>query len=384
MDCAVSDLPVSASTLVEALLSVPDVLVVVLECRGTVRYVNPAVESKTGYDAQDLQGQILWEALVPSDECEKARRSWEQGRDDRDGRRHSHSVRTRMGDSRYVEWMIVPIDGEPSSMLGVGIDRTQSRQLEQEVVTASESERRRIGQELHDGLASELIAATISIENLRRRIEQDLVEEEDLLDRLKNIETTVRQGAQQARSLSHLLVGTQVGPEGVTQALSELTDKQEQVSETPCRLHLPNQDLPTVPSAAVAEHLYRIAQEALRNAVIHANASCVDLYLTVDTDRHSPEEGADLQGTDAQKKIVLRVRDDGQGVPDDVQDALTGSSANEGWTGAGAGSSNLGLGLHLMQYRADLLGATLTIDSTKGQGTTVTCRVPIRKKGGEA
>ena len=373
MDCVASDLPASAPALVEAFLSVPDVLVVVLDCGGTVRYVNPAVESKTGYAAEDLQGATLWEALVPSDERENVRRSWEQRRGEREGWRHGHPVRTQMGDRRYVQWIMVPIDDEASSMLGVGVDRTRYRQLEEDVLSASESERRRIGQELHDGLASELIAATISIENLRRRIEQDLVEHGDLLNRLKNIETTVRQGAQQARSLSHLLVGTHVGPEAVPQALSDLTDKQEQVSETPCRLHLPDQDLPSVPNAAVAGHLYRIAQEALRNAVIHASASRVDLTLTVDTDGNSPDEG-----TDTHKNIVLRVRDDGKGLPDDVQDDLTEASANEEWTGPGAGSSTLGLGLHLMQYRADLIGASLTIESSEGMGTTVTCTLPIQ------
>lgn len=373
MNCSVSGLPVPASALTDALLSVPDVLVVVLDAEGAVQYVNPAVESKTGYVAQDLRGTILWDALAPTDEQEKVRRFWAQGRD---GWQQGHRVRTQTGDYRYVEWTRTAVDGQPGSTVGVGIDQTQHRQLEEEVLSASESERRRIGQELHDGLASDLIAATISIENLRRRVEQNIVDDEDLLSRLKNLETSVRQGAQKARSLSHLLAGTNVCPENMTRALSELTDKQEQVSETTCQLHLPDRKVPAVSNATIAGHLYRIAQEALRNAVIHADASRVDLYLDVEASRRSVEE-TDGRGADAGKNIVLRIRDDGQGVPAEVQEALTRPSNGEE---RGAGASTRGLGLHLMQYRADLIGGCLTIESAEGEGTTVTCTVPIRNE----
>ena len=382
MDCAVSDLPVSASTLVEALLSVPDVLVVVLDPDGTVRYVNPAVESTTGYEAQELRETTLWETLAPSNENKEVRRCWKECRDSGAVRQYSHHVCTQTGDRRYVEWRGIPLKDEASSVLGVGIDRTQYRQLEKEILTVSESERRRIGQELHDGLASELIAATIRLENLRSRIEQNHTEIEDLLDRLQNVETTVRQGAQQARSLSHLLVATSVRPEGVPRALSELTDKQQQVSNTPCRLHLPDQELPEVPNAVVAGHLYRIAQEAVRNAVTHANASHVDLYLGVGVDQASQEEATDSRETEASENIILRVEDDGRGMPEAACETLTGASGQEGGAGVETDASNPGIGLHLMQYRADLIGARLTVESTDGEGTTVTCEVPLGTEGG--
>jgi len=87
-------------------------------------------------------------------------------------------------------------------------------------------------------------------------------------------------------------------------------------------------------------NLYRIAHEAVANAREHADPSRIQLGLT--------EEGSDL---------VLSVCDDGRG-----------------WEGEAPDDE--GLGLHLMRYRANLIGATLTLSSGDGQ-TVVECCLPL-------
>jgi signal transduction histidine kinase len=92
---------------------------------------------------------------------------------------------------------------------------------------------------------------------------------------------------------------------------------------------------------AVANHLYRIAQEAVNNAIKHGNASriLIDLRPLIDSDG----EG-----------VTLSITDDGMGLPED------------------AGSSP-GMGLHIMNYRAKTMGGTLRIQRCPQGGTAVTC-----------
>jgi two-component system CheB/CheR fusion protein len=93
-------------------------------------------------------------------------------------------------------------------------------------------------------------------------------------------------------------------------------------------------------NANVALQLYRIAQEALNNAIKHGHASQVMIKLAAEEPIQS-----------------LTVQDDGVGF--DV-----------------AGDHGSGMGLGIMRYRARMIGGTLSVESTSGKGTTVTCRFP--------
>jgi signal transduction histidine kinase len=106
----------------------------------------------------------------------------------------------------------------------------------------------------------------------------------------------------------------------------------------PCHFESPR-EVPGLDDG-LAMNLYRIGQEAVLNALKHARAGTIEIKL-------QPQNG----------EVVLSVRDDGQAMP-----------MNERTTG---------LGIHLMQYRANVSGGTLEIDSKRGCGTTVTCRVPL-------
>ena len=94
-----------------------------------------------------------------------------------------------------------------------------------------------------------------------------------------------------------------------------------------------------------ASHLFRIAQEAVTNAVRHGQARHIWIQLAERKDG-----------------LLLRVRDDGTGLPKDL-------------------AKNRGMGLRTMRYRAELIGAQLELKSEPGQGTLVACLVPARVAG---
>jgi len=145
----------------------------------------------------------------------------------------------------------------------------------------------------------------------------------------------VHEALERARLLAHGLAPVAVEEGGLTTALEELADNAAQLFHIRCEFH---GELPVgIADAGAATHLYRIAQEAITNAVKHGRAKRVVISLT-----------------DAGDSFKLRVSDEGRGF-----DRTRAAAA--------------GMGLRIMKYRAAMLGATLEVRSAAGQGTTMTC-----------
>src|SRR4029077_810803 len=146
----------------------------------------------------------------------------------------------------------------------------------------------------------------------------------------------IKDAARQTRMTAHTLDTSEVGD--LNTALQKLA-----ASVKKLRVHYRNgSDASLSISAAVAVHLYRIAQEAVHNAVEHGAATEVQIDL-------SSEDG----------HVMLRIRDDGRGF-----DSTRGSN---------------GMGLRIMQYRAHVTGGWCSVSSQPGQGTIVTCRAAPAK-----
>jgi signal transduction histidine kinase len=174
-------------------------------------------------------------------------------------------------------------------------------------------------------------------------VKQDLVRknipEAAELDQIKQmVGTTV----QQAHDLARGLFPEELRRGGIADALQELARRTQDMFGMVC--HLKIETPVRLADANLASQVYRIAQEAVNNAVKHSKAPKIHIHLTQRFGR-----------------IILRVRDTGVGFT--LQ----------------AGSSG-GMGQRIMKYRADLIGATLKVESVCGKGTTVTC-VLSRKPG---
>ena len=241
------------------------------------------------------------------------------------------------------QWFLVrvapyaPGEGD-SGVVIMFVDITGRRKLEQEIVHTSEEERHRIGRDLHDILSSDLAALTMKVENLKHKLEaKDLPEAAEL----EAIENMARTGATHARTLSHALVPVALQEEHLAAGLEQLCREQDELTDAACVFDGDREEsLPT--SKETAMHLYRIAHEAVRNAARHADATSIRVELRR-TDDH----------------LILRVQDNGVGIPTN-DDQMTG------------------LGLRTMQYRAHLVGASLSVESAPNTGGTVVhCRVPL-------
>jgi PAS domain S-box-containing protein len=242
------------------------------------------------------------------------------------------------GAIRHVQSVGEPIvdpAGRVVKLVGTLLDITERKRLEQEILRISELEQRRIGQDLHDGLCQHLAATELMCQIL----EQNLAKRSKAAaGRVAEIGRQVREAISQTRLLARGLSPVVVESEGLMSALQELAANTERMFRVQCEFRC---EIPVlVNDHSTATHLYRIAQEAISNAIRHGKARRMVVSLQGLADR-----------------IVLTVKDNGSGLPKDPAAAK-------------------GMGLRIMQYRAGMIGGSLGIqsDATKG-GTLVTCSI---------
>ncbi len=231
--------------------------------------------------------------------------------------------------------------GQPEMIQALVRDITERRRLQQEVLRVQEQERRRLGQDLHDGIASQLTGATLKLNLLARKTDDKAVVED-----VQEVQKIIEESAEEVRRLSHGLNPGGLSEGDLPAALQGLASSTEGVHFE----GLPEFDTPNGPgteaehpSSASSDgpptHLYRIAQEAVANAQRHGHAQHIEIRL-------GSKEG----------HLVLEVEDDGKGFdPTEIEDE--------------------GLGLRSMRHRAELLGAELDVDSAPGEGTLIRCRL---------
>jgi PAS domain S-box-containing protein len=205
--------------------------------------------------------------------------------------------------------------------------------LEGEILEISDREQQRLGQELHDGLCQHLTAVAFMARSVALRLKNHRVIDAADIEKIADL---VNEAASDTRDLSRALHRSDVDAAGLVGALQDLVDRE--IWKVPCRLEVkPSFHMEDNTAAA---QLYRIAREAVINANKHAQAREIVVRL-----ERSP------------RGIVLRITDDGVGFQNDSK--LKG-----------------GLGIHIMNYRAQLIGGRLEMDSQKRRGTRVTCFLP--------
>lgn len=204
--------------------------------------------------------------------------------------------------------------------------------LEREIVNVSEEERRRLSHDLHDGLCQQLVGTRVRCAALARRT----IAEQGVAEEVVEIATMLTDSVGQAYDLSRGLWPVELAPGEVGSSLAELARRVSRSSGV--AIHYVET---LFCSSCRNDHLvqlYRIAQEAVANAVKHARPGQITVSLACGPDR----------------RLTLAVRDDGIGR-------------------RMAPRTSGGLGLSMMAYRARTIGATLSIDDAEGGGTVVVC-----------
>ncbi|MEX1117615.1 MAG: sensor histidine kinase [Terrimicrobiaceae bacterium] len=225
--------------------------------------------------------------------------------------------------------------------MAIGSPVAEMHRLEREVLRISEDEKRHLGRELHDGLGQQLTALEFMSQALARSLALEAPQTSQAASELSR---HLRQTVAQVRRVSHGLSPPSFDAGGLFSALRELAETTS-VSGVPCEF-VAGAFAPNIsPDAAL--HLFRIAQESVSNARKHSGASLIQLSL-----RESP------------CGLELAVLDNGRGLPPD-------------------GPSKQGIGLRLIDYRANQIGAQLLIAVRPGGGLCITCSLPYQKARSE-
>ena len=313
--------------------------ILVIDDSGTMLSVNPAAERIFGYSARELAGRNV-SMLMP-----------EPFRDEHDsylGNYLRTGRRKIIGIGREViglrrDGSTFPMDlavsevrtDEGITFTGLVRDISERRSLENEVLRISDQERRRIGQDLHDGLGQMLTGIGLISQNLGRRLK---AKQSPVAGDVEEITELIREADQQARSLARGLVPVELDAHGLAAAVQRLATNAARLFGIECVF----EEVGSIPvrDSTSAINLYRIAQEAVSNAVKHGRATSVRVTLASGKDQ-----------------LRLRIQDNGIGFPDELDD-------------------DRGMGVRIMHYRARVIGAVLEIRSRPEGGTLITCTLP--------
>jgi PAS domain S-box-containing protein len=304
---------------------------------GCIVVWNAECERVTGYSAADVLGnRLALEMLYPDSEyrtfmLEEATRRLD------DDYSSVWELTAKDGTRKTVEWFNV---GARLKVPGwfqwsIGIDITERRRLESALQEATIREQRRIAGELHDGLGQELSGLSLLASGLAG---EHAKYHPRLAHDLRQLAELASQSVMTCRLLAQGLAPLQEHQNSLADALRRLAIDSTGRANGPTVTFSEATSAASLISQETNNHLYRIAQEALNNALKHSGARVVKLQLSIDRSR-----------------ISLRISDDGHGLG-----ALVSSSS--------------GMGMRTMRDRATAIGGRLSISTNGQSGTVIGCR----------
>jgi PAS domain S-box-containing protein len=329
--------------------------VAVINEHGIIEITNPAFDTMFGYRRGELIGRDMatlagWPFQQPERWQSLSAGQGHSVRVEFDGRRANESHFAAAGVLSRFE-----VAGRNHSLL-VLQDVSERKQLERAILQAVNREQYRIGNDLHDGLGQELTGIALMLRGLAGRL---TTEYPVILPEIESITRLVNNSIESTRALARGLSPVNLERGGLSDALESLAMHASELYgvQVTCT-HRVKTIRPL--STELANHLYRIAQEAVRNAVRHGQARSIRLHL------HG-----------ARAKVRLTVTDDGVGMPADAVDAP-------------------GMGLKIMRYRARMLGGEVRFErgvpdrAHAGEqaahqarpGTRIICECPLEPAAG--
>ncbi|HVE16756.1 MAG TPA: PAS domain S-box protein [Chthoniobacterales bacterium] len=317
----------------ETLIDASPAAVIALDSSRRVEIWNPEAEHLFGLREEETVGRRFLDLPLKWSSSETLDALLEMP-----GHEHANlHLEASNGHSLEVGVWSAPYSGHAGPVPGrvlLILDETEKRFLEHALLAAGEREQRRIGEELHEGLCQQLLGAAFGAQALFKELDRAASPSAEQAGDLARL---INDSVLHARNLARGINPVEIDPAGLMSALQELAERLPDAAHIELRCEKPV----LVRSTEVALHVFRIAHEAITNALRHAQASRILLRLT----------------EEAGGNVTLQVSDNGS-----RGDETTARDA--------------GVGLEIMKYRAQAIRGSLDIETISSGGTTVTCTFP--------
>ena len=323
----------------QAILNTAVDAIITIDPRGRIVSANPATQQMFGYTQEELVGHNV-SMLMGSPHHEQhddyLANYMRTGQAKIIGSGREVMARRKDDSTFPVDLVISQFHDRRGKMFtGVMRDISKRKELERHMAESREEERRHLSQEVHDGLGGQMTGVRLLAKSLQNQLQQ---QGSPFTEAVAELASHIRNAHEQLRAIARGLQPVEVTPDGLEAALGQLAALTSEQSGVVCVFRSLGSVSVSSPSHAV--HLYRIAQEAVSNALRHASPEAITIDLAA-------EHG----------HLRLVVRDDGNGIQQ-------------------SSDSSQGMGLRTMQYRANQIGATITVEPADEGGTEVCCVYP--------
>jgi PAS domain S-box-containing protein len=320
------------------LVSKMNLIALILNASAKLTFCNDYFLTLTGWTRPEVLGCDWFQRFVPtgiddlrgvfSDLLKNLPSAWH----------HENAILCKSREKVLVRWnnsVIRDSSGHIVGVASIGENVTEHRLLERELLESSARERRHLAAELHDGLGQNLYAASLLTRSLEITAQKAML---PITEDLTQLASVIGSSMETCHQIAHGLSPLAEIRGGFIGALQDLTSMPIN-GEAEVALSIVA-GAPLQIDTVSLDHLFRLAQEAVTNALKHAEATLIQIKL-------------DIQAA----LVTLTVVDDGIGLP------LQPIDSNR-------------LGLRLMRYRADIIHAKLTITRIEPHGTRITCECP--------
>jgi PAS domain S-box-containing protein len=311
---------------------------------GTITDVNPYLIKLLGLSADEFVGKKLWEIGLFQD-VQKSKSAFKELQ--RDGYIRYEDLPLETWDGRHIDVEFVSNSYKAGGVRVIqcnirDITERKHAEVEKAILETIEKEQRRIGQDLHDGLCQQLTGVALIAKALAIKLADKAPSEASEAEEIAQL---INHAIDQTRDLARGLSPVEIEAAGLAPALLKFASTIERLYKISCVFNYSDgANFPHAYPPVLATNLYRIAQEAVANAVKHGKAKRVTIALSIGQDRG-----------------LLTIQDDGIG----FDAALSGHP---------------GLGLRSMHYRGNMIGARLKIRAGVAGGVVVTCSFPYRQE----
>ena len=314
-----------------------------VHCDGRLVLVNPAAMELFGAETEeDILGRNILEFIHPdykptmSERLEKIR-AGDLNLSRREERRMIFN--NAVVDMELSATSLV-FEGK-NAMMVIARDISLRKRLEQEILNISEREQSRVGQDLHDGLCQELAGIAFLAEGLKDDLAAGKLPTAAASAGAGEIADLIKNAIDEAHGMATGMFPVRIEENGLMSALAELAADTARRFRIDCKFKCAKPV--ALADSHAATHLYRIAQEAVSNAVKHGRAKLVVIKLS-----------------ETRGRITLKIEDNGEGILKKIKQP--------------------GMGLKTMHYRAQTIGGLLEIQQRPRRGIAVTCSFQKQQK----